>query len=96
MLRFQWDPAKSAANERKHGVSFDEAQGVFYDPMAVVIPDAAHSTHEDRYRILGMTGRLRVLTVVFVEVDADEVRLISARRATRTEQEAYEAKFRKS
>jgi len=90
MRRFEWDPAKNAANIRKHRVSFDEAQDVFEDPFAMVSSDDEHSPTEDRQKILGSSGRLRVLLVVYVERDQNVIRLISARRANRTEQRRYE------
>lgn len=94
-LRFEWDPAKAAANQAKHDVSFDEATTAFGDPFAVTIPDPDHSLHEERQIIFGMSSRGRVLVVMHAERGAvgtpdATVRLISARLATRSERTAYE------
>jgi len=56
MIKFDWDPAKAASNLRKHGVSFDEAQSVFYDEFAVQFYDEAHSAGEGRFLMLGMSS----------------------------------------
>ena len=90
-IRFEWDPAKAAANLRKHGVSFAEAETAFYDDYARVLPDPEHSTdEEDRFLLLGVSGALRVLVVVHCIREAGSViRLISARRATRRERAQY-------
>jgi uncharacterized DUF497 family protein len=60
-LKITWDGSKDTANKRKHGVSFDEAQTVFYDEFARLIPDPDHSGEEDRYIFLGRSFRLRLL-----------------------------------
>lgn len=89
-LRFQWDSAKSAANQRKHGVSFDEARTVFYDEHALLIADPDHSDAEDRFILLGLSSALRALVVCHCYRGEDEViRIISARRANRTERAQY-------
>ena len=88
-LAFEWDPEKARANERKHGVSFDEAATAFGDPLSVTIPDPDHSDDEDRFILLGSTYRGRLLVVVHTE-RGDNIRIISARLATRTERYAYE------
>ncbi len=90
-IRFEWDPAKAAANLRKHGVSFAEAETAFYDDFAKVLPDPDHSTDdEDRFLLLGLSSALRVLVVVHCLRERESViRLISARRATRAERAAY-------
>lgn len=90
MRRFEWDAAKNVANVRKHRVSFEEAQDVFEDPLAIVSSDDEHSEAEDRRKILGTSGRLRVLLVVHVEREQSVIRIISARRATRAERRRYE------
>lgn len=87
-MRIQYDPAKAAANPRKHAVSFADAEGVLEDPLAVTIedPDA-----QDERRYIGIgSGNLGELLVVVYSMRADECRLISARRATRKERKAYE------
>jgi uncharacterized protein len=89
-LSFTWDPAKARANEKKHGVSFDEAQTVFVDERARLLDDPDHSVDEERFILLGLSTRLRVLVVVHAYWEAAEViRIISARRATRRERAQY-------
>ena len=90
-IRFEWDPAKAAANLRKHGVSFAEAETAFSDDYAKILPDPDHSTdEEDRFLLLGLSSTLRVLVVVHCLREAGSViRLISARRATRVERAQY-------
>ena len=90
-LRFEWDPRKAAANVRKHGVSFEEARTVFYDENALLRPDEEHSDEEDRFLLLGLSGRLRTLVVCHCHRQADEViRLISVRKANALERQQYE------
>lgn len=92
-LRFEWDPAKAALNLTKHGVSFDEARTVFEDEEALFMADPDHSTEEDRWVLLGMSGVARVLVVVHCERAAGTVvRLISARKADREERDLYAAR----
>jgi uncharacterized DUF497 family protein len=86
-VRFAWHDEKAKSNAKKHGVSFDEASTVFADPLAVVIADAVN---EERTIIIGLSTRHRVLFTVFVEISDDEVRIISARRATPHERKKYE------
>ncbi len=88
-LSFEWDEQKARTNLAKHGVSFEEASTVFGDPLSLTIPDPAHSQTEDRYIILGHSHRQRLLVVVHTERD-DNIRLISARPATRRERKSYE------
>ena len=89
-IRFEWDAAKAAANHRKHGVSFTEAETAFYDDYARVLPDPDHSTDGKRFLPLGLSSALRVLIVVHCLREAGSViRLISARRATRAERAQY-------
>lgn len=89
-MRFEWDDEKARANEQKHGVSFEEAQTVFFDEHALLYDDPDHSDDEDRFLLLGPSARLRVLVVVHCYRESDEViRMISARRATRRERRAY-------
>ncbi|HEU4699400.1 MAG TPA: BrnT family toxin [Gemmatimonadales bacterium] len=92
-LRFTWDPAKAAANRRKHGVSFEEAATAFGDPFALTIRDPDHSTAgEHRFILLGRSERQCLVVVVHVE-RGPTLRLISARLATRRERHAYEEEF---
>lgn len=86
---FEWDPEKAHANLRKHGVDFDEAITAFADPLAVLRSDPDHSEGERRYLVLGMSDQQRLLVVAFAE-RPPRTRLISARRATRTERRDYE------
>ena len=89
-LRFEWNPKKASSNEKKHGVSFGEAQSVFLDEDALVIPDPDHSQVEDRFIILGRSSEDRALVVVHCFRAAGSViRIISARRAGTKEQKPY-------
>lgn len=89
-IRFDWDERKSRANESKHGVSFSEAQSVFYDENALLIPDPDHSRDEDRFVLLGVSAKVRVLVVCHCYRESDKIiRIISARRANRNEQTTY-------
>ena len=84
---FEWDEAKAAENYTKHGVSFETAAEVFTDPFAIERLDDREHYGEDRFILIGMAEGA-VLTVVYTERD-DRLRLISARRATRVEQDDY-------
>ena len=88
-LSFEWDAQKARTNERKHGVSFNEAATAFGDPLSVTIPDPDHSDDEDRCVLVGSTYLGRIVVVVHTD-RGDNVRIISARRATKTERCAYE------
>lgn len=89
-MKFEWDPAKAAANLRKHKVSFMEAQSVFYDDFAIQFFDDGHSHDEERFIMLGMSSIARLLVVVHCERSRGQiVRIISARRATRSEATHY-------
>ena len=89
-ITFAWDDRKSSENERKHGVSFEEAQSVFFDECAIEFFDPDHSEAEDRFLLLGRSYRLRVLTVCHcVQETGQVIRIISARRATRKERNFY-------
>ena len=90
MIRFEWDKAKAAANIRKHGIAFEEAQSVFYDEFAVQFFDDDHSPDEERFLLLGMSAGARLLLVCHCERDAGlAIRIISARKATRRESAFY-------
>jgi uncharacterized DUF497 family protein len=92
--RFEWDPRKARENLRKHGVSFDEAVTAFSDDEALLLDDLDHSTNEERFVLLGLSGTLRLLTVVHCyRVDDEVIRVISARRATRSERVQYGARW---
>ncbi|MCK6458717.1 MAG: BrnT family toxin [Planctomycetes bacterium] len=89
-LRFEWDDRKDVANQVKHRVSFQEASTVFSDASARFMDDPDHSAAEDRYLLLGMSSATRILVVSHCFRDKDDViRIISARRATRTERATY-------
>ena len=89
-LTFDWDKEKSALNQKKHGISFEEAQTVFLDENALMIHDPDHSDDEDRFILLGLSAKFRVLVVCHCYRKGDEViRIISARKATRSEQRRY-------
>jgi hypothetical protein len=93
-LRFDWDPAKAAANLRKHRISFDEAISAFSDERGLLLDDPDHSGDEDRLVLLGLSGALRLLVVVHCYRERDAtIRLISARKATRTERLAYDERW---
>ena len=95
-LRFEWDPAKEQANWRKHKVSFQEAESVFADEHARLLDDPDHSEAEDRFVLLGLSSQFRVLVVVHTyRGNEDVIRIISARRATRTERAYYDARWQR-
>ncbi|MGB5540487.1 MAG: BrnT family toxin [Gammaproteobacteria bacterium] len=90
-LNFEWDRRKETANRKKHGVSFTEARTAFFDENARVIADPDHSDEEDRFILLGLSSQLRLLVVCHCYREAqDTIRIISARKATRSEQREYE------
>jgi uncharacterized DUF497 family protein len=86
-VRFVWDPKKAAANRKKHGVSFEEAEGAFDDALAAYYPDRLM---EARFILIGLSSQRRVLFVVHAEVGLDFIRIISARKATKHEKSHYE------
>ncbi len=89
MLIFEWDDRKEKKNRRKHRVSFEEAEFVFYDPYSITIPDLDHSSGEDRFIDIGTSNENRLLVVIYTERD-DRIRIISARKATSIERKKYE------
>ena len=95
-IRFEWDPRKAAANLQKHGVSFGEAETAFYDDYAAILEDPDHSSDEERFLLLGMSAGLRVLLVVHcVREGGSIIRLVSARKATRSERAQYDARWKR-
>ncbi len=88
-MEFEWDLSKAAANLKKHGISFEEAKTVFDNPLAVIFDDEAHSKDEQREIIIGHSQQNRLLLIAFTERSGN-VRIISARIATRKEREDYE------
>ena len=91
MIRFSWDPTKARSNLKKHGVSFEEAKSVFYDEFAIQFYDE-NSLDEDRFILLGLSNQSRILVVVHCErgESGDELRIISARKATISERRYYD------
>ena len=91
MIKFSWSQIKAKSNLKKHGVSFEEAQSVFYDDLAVQFYDE-DSSDEERFLLLGMSNESRILMVVHCERgdDEEELRIISARKATKNEQQYYQ------
>ena len=90
MIKFEWDAAKAASNKKKHGVSFEEAQSVFYDEFAVQFIDESNSVSEDRFLMLGFSDEAHLLIVCHCERDQGNiVRIISARKATKNERKYY-------
>ncbi len=88
-LKFEWDENKNSINKSKHKVSFEEAKTVFYDDCALVIDDPEHSEDEERFIILGASSKANLLVVCHCVRSKDIIRIISARKATRTEEEQY-------
>jgi uncharacterized protein len=88
-VNFEWDPAKARRNRRKHRVSFQEAATVFGDPLAMTFLDPDHSTSEQRFITVGVSSTNRILIVAHTD-RGENVRIISARRATQTERKYYE------
>lgn len=88
-LKFEWDDNKDKANQRKHGISFEEAKTIFQDPFSITINDPIHSIDEERFIDIGLSNKLRLLVVVYTERDS-VIRLISSRKATSNEQKTYE------
>lgn len=89
-LRIEWDGAKNRDNVRKHKISFGEAATVFYDERALFLADPDHSDEEDRFLLLGLSARLRLLVVCHCyRADDEVIRIISARKATKPEAVVY-------
>ncbi len=90
MIRFEWDRAKASANLKKHEVSFEEAQTVFYDEFAVQFFDEEHASEEDRFLMLGKSSEANPPLVCHCErAGGDVIRIISARKATKHESKYY-------
>lgn len=89
-LVFEWDDKKNASNIRKHGVSFEAAQTVFFDENAIEFDDPDHSIGEERFILLGLSQSLKLLVVCHCHrSDESKIRIISARKATKKEQGVY-------
>ena len=90
MISFSWDDRKNEANKKKHGVSFDEAKTVFYDENAIRYFDPDHSDDEDRFLMVGVSQKLRIIIVCHCFMEEDSViRIITARKATKSEEDNY-------
>ncbi|MBW2004994.1 MAG: BrnT family toxin [Deltaproteobacteria bacterium] len=90
MLIFEWDPQKAKSNIEKHGISFEEAITAFQDTFSLTIDDPLHSIDEERVVLIGMSNKNRLLVVVHTE-RGDNIRIISARKATKKERGNYES-----
>lgn len=89
-LSFEWDLNKEISNRKKHGISFEEAKSSFYDSNARLISDPDHSDEEDRFILLGFSEKLRILVVSHCyRKNSSVIRIISARKANKKEQELY-------
>ena len=89
-IRFTWDPDKAKVNERIHGVSFEEAKTIFADESGKLIDDPDHSDLEDRFILLGLSAQFRLLLVCHCyRSNDDEIRIISARKASKHEAKIY-------
>ena len=94
MFHFEWDENKNRINQNKHKVSFEEAQTVFFDEEALLISDPDHSEDEDRFILLRISFEANTLVVVHCYRENDSViRIISARKATKSEREQYDARI---
>jgi uncharacterized DUF497 family protein len=90
MIKFEWDASKAASNKRKHDVTFEEAQSVFYDEFAIQFFDDENSELEERFLLLGQSNQSRVLLICHCEkASGDRLRIISARKATAKERKLY-------
>jgi uncharacterized DUF497 family protein len=89
MIRFIWDKNKARKNLVKHNIDFNEATTVFYDPLAFIFDDEPHSENEKRELIIGTSNKNKLLIVSFTEKN-NNIRIISARKATRNEKKDYE------
>ena len=87
--RIVWDERKDKINRTKHRIGFDEAAGVFFDPLALTVDDSDHSWYELRFITIGKTRVQNLIVVFFTESD-EEIRIISARKPTRMERLKYE------
>lgn len=90
MIKFEWDENKNQTNQRKHGISFEEAKTVFYDEYAILFDDPEHSAEEDRFLIIGITGTEKICIVSHCyRGNEGTIRIISARKATKNEKKIY-------
>lgn len=93
-MNFEWDENKNQINQRKHGISFEESMAVFEDVYAILFDDPDHSEQEERFLVIGMSSRKGVCIVshCYRGID-DNIRIISARKATKAEKEVYDEQF---
>ena len=90
-MQFEWDENKNKINQRKHGISFDEVTSVLRDTFAIVFDDPDHSENEERFLIIGTSDKRDICLVSHCYRGQDQViRIISARKATKTERNIYE------
>jgi uncharacterized DUF497 family protein len=89
-VEFEWDQEKAIVNEKKHGISFSEALTVFSDPLELTISDPDHSLGEYRFLSIGQSNMGNLLVVSYTERYQNQIRIISARKATKHEQKHYE------
>ena len=90
-IGFEWDINKAISNLNKHGISFEEASTVFDDEYAILFDDPDHSDEEQRFLLIGMSIKANLLIVCHCErTDESVIRIISARKATKTESRQYE------
>lgn len=89
-MKFEWDAKKAEQNVEKHGVKFEEASTVFGDPLAATVPDPLHSDEENRFVTIGQSTENRLVVVAHID-RSEQVRIISARLATRRERRKYES-----
>lgn len=93
-MTFEWDENKNHINQHKHGISFEEAQTVFEDTYAILFDDPDHSDYEERFLLIGMSNAKGICIISHCYRGADEtIRIISARKATKTEQSVYNEQF---
>ena len=92
-LEFEWDSKKAASNLRKHAVSFEEAASVFSDVLAAIYQDPDHSARERRYLTIGTSEQGRLLHIAYAD-RGERIRIISARKVTKTERDLYEKEDR--
>ena len=89
-LTFEWDENKNTSNQKKHGIGFAEAKTVFSDELGRLIPDPDHSEGEERFILMGMSTKHRILIISHCEITANIIRIISARKAEKFERKQYE------
>jgi uncharacterized protein len=91
-MKFEWDPDKNESNDRKHGVSFEEAMTVWFDEWALISPDQRNSVGELREGIIGVSKSQILILVVFTQRE-NRIRIISARPVTKRERDGYVGQF---